>query len=113
MLIASMVVVVLILASGSAIFFLNSKGSKKPSAEDQKASEYSQRLIYLLKIVVDHSSGDKRDQSSKEVMRVGEEVNAEGGFRLMVKIQQAVQNASNEKIAARLSQLWKGVGEWR
>lgn len=107
------IIVVVVIGAGIALFVMNSKSQTKISPEDQKAGEFSQRLTYLLKIVVEHSDDSKRQSSEKEVTRIGEEVNASGGFRLMIQTHKKVTSLTNEKYGNRLKVLWKGIGDWR
>lgn len=107
------VVVVFVVGAGIALFVMNSKSQTKVSPEEQKASEFSQRLMYLLKIVVEHSDEAKRQSSEKEVIRIGEEVNTSGGFRLMIQTHKKVTSLTSEKYGSRLNSLWKGIGDWR
>ena len=108
--IAFIVVVGLILA-----FNRNSadKPKKKANQQDQKDSEFIQRLCYLLKIVIEHSSSERRQSSTREVVRIGEEINESGGFRYMVKIHEEVTSQTSDKVGGRLKALWKGIGDWR
>ena len=61
------IIVVVVIGAGIALFVMNSKSQTKISPEDQKVGEFSQRLTYLLKIVVEHSDDSKRQSSEKEV----------------------------------------------
>lgn len=106
------IVVVLVVGAGIAMFVMNSKSKTKVSPEEQKASEFSQRLLYLLKIVIEHSDESKRHSSEKEVIRIGEEVNTSGGFRLMIHTHKKVTSLTSEKYGSRLNSLWKGIGDW-
>lgn len=99
-----------------ALFVSLSKSSGsggKSNPQEQQDTEFIQRLSYLLKIVIEHSSSERRQSSTREVIRIGEKINEVGGFRYMVKIHEAVTRQTNPKTGVRLKSLWKGIGEWR
>jgi hypothetical protein len=75
--------------------------------------EFVHRLSYLLQILIEHSASERRLSSTREIIRIGEEINTAGGFRYMVKIHQAVAQQTSEKAGVRLKSLWKGIGDWR
>ncbi len=107
---------VLVAIGGVALVVMrsaNEKPNKKNHTQDQKDSEFVQRLCYLMKIVVEHSSSERRQSSTREVIRIGEEVHNTGGFRYMVKIHESVSQQMSDKIGGRLAALWKGIGDWR
>lgn len=112
--IVSIVVLGLIAA---VYFYLQSQpaatSATKTRTQQQTDSEHTQRLCYLLKIVIEHSSTERRDSSTREVIRIGEAINEEGGFRYMVKIHKTVTEKTTPKVGAKLKSLWKGIGEWR
>ncbi|MEE2640180.1 MAG: hypothetical protein VX768_06095 [Planctomycetota bacterium] len=115
MLIAAIVLIAFVLLAGIILVLTRSGGTKsgKGHSQDQQDSEFVQRLSYLLKIVIEHSSRDRRESSTREVIRIGEAIHESGGFRYMVKIHSEVARQSSTKVAARLKALWKGIGEWR
>lgn len=116
MLIPIIVVVSLLVIAGIIFSVVRSNGSKpnkKANSQQHKDSEFVQRLSYLLKIVIEHSSSERRQSSTREVVRIGEEIHQAGGFRYMIKIHEIVTQQNSEKVGARLRALWKGIGDWR
>lgn len=110
------IIVVAIVAVG--IFLLvtwsgGGKSTKKISVQQQKDAEFIHRLSYLLQILIEHSASERRQSATREIIRLGEEINQKGGFRYMVKIHETVTQQTSEKTGVRLKALWKGIGEWR
>lgn len=89
------------------------KSTKKSGLQQQKDAEFIHRLSYLLQIVIEHSDSDRRQSATREIIRLGEEINQKGGFRYMVKIHEIVTQQASGKTGARLKSLWKGIGDWR
>ncbi len=89
------------------------KSNKKVVGLQPKDTEFVRRLSYLLQILIEHSASERGQSSTREIIRLGEEINTAGGFRYMIKIHQAVAQQTSEKAGVRLKSLWKGIGDWR
>lgn len=109
--------VVVFIVVGGLVLVVTRKSAdqprKKANPKEQKDSEFIQRLCYLMKIVLEHSSSERRQSSTREVIRIGEEISESGGFRYMIKIHEEVTRQTSEKVGGRLKALWKGIGDWR
>lgn len=109
--------IVIIGAILGVYFFLANRpvgpATPKSKTPEQKDTEHIQRLSYLMKIVLEHSSSTRQESSIREVVRIGESISDEGGFRYMVKIHEAVTQSTSPKVGVKLKALWKGIGEWR
>ena len=104
------ILVIVFVLKGQSGGQASSKPSKGP---EQKDTEFIQRLSYLMKIVMEHSSADRRESSTREVIRIGESIHEQGGFRYMIKIHEAVTKETSPKVGGRLKVIWKGIGDWR
>lgn len=99
------------------VFLLKGQSGGQPQkpgkGPEQKDTEFIQRLSYLMKIVMEHSSADRRESSTREVIRIGEAIHEQGGFRYMIKIHEAVTKETSPKVGTKLKVIWKGIGDWR
>ncbi len=113
--VAAVVIVVVVI-----VFAMQNKGGDKKGKGSDKSSgsssggdlQYRDRIIQLLRIVLDQHAKERHESTTREIVRLGNQINESGGFRRMVSVQSEVQKKAGDRAGGKLSAIWKGIGEW-